>query len=46
MQGYSNPFRLDRNSYGGGILLYVREDIPAKPISNISFDKDIVAMFV
>ena len=46
MQGYSSPFRLDRNSYGGGILLYVREDIPAKPISNRSFDKDIEAMFV
>ena len=46
MQGYSSPFRLDRNSYGGGILLYVREDIPAKLISNRSFDKDIEAMFV
>ena len=23
MQGYSSPFRLDRNSYGGEILLYV-----------------------
>ena len=46
MQGYSSPFRLDRNSYGGGILLYVREDIQAKPISNRSFDKDIEAMFV
>ena len=30
----------------GGILLYVREDIPAKPISNRNFDKDIEAMFV
>ena len=24
------PFRFDRNKYGGGIILYVREDIPAK----------------
>ena len=46
MQGYSSPFRSDRNSYGDGILLYLREDIPAKPISNRSFDKDIKAMFV
>ena len=30
MNGYSTPFRLDRNSHGGGILLYIREDIPAK----------------
>ena len=46
MQGYSSPFRLDRNSYGGGILPYMHEDIPSKPISNRSFDKDIKAMFV
>ena len=30
MIGYSTPFRLDRNAHGGGILLYVREDIPSK----------------
>ena len=26
-QGYSTPFRKDRTSKGGGIILYVREDI-------------------
>ena len=26
MTGYSIPFRLDRTSHGGGILLFVRED--------------------
>ena len=26
------PYRLDKNSNGGGILLYVREDIPFKMI--------------
>ena len=26
--GFSKPYRLDRDSLGGGILLYVREDIP------------------
>ena len=46
MQGYSTPFRLDRNCHGGGILLYVRDDIPAKLINNISFDSSIEAMFV
>ena len=30
IEGYHTPFRYDRN--GGGILLYVREDIPAKAI--------------
>ena len=46
MQGYSTPFRLDRNSDGGGILLYVREGIPAKLINNINFVNDIEAMFI
>ena len=32
MTGYSIPFRLDRTSHGGGILLFVREDIPCKII--------------
>ena len=32
MQGYSTPFRNDRTSKGGGIILYVREDIPCKII--------------
>ena len=26
----SEPFIIDRNSHGGGIMLYVREDIPSK----------------
>ena len=31
--GYSVPFRLDSNENGGGILLYVRDDIPSKLLS-------------
>ena len=30
LNSYSTPFRLDRNAHGGGILLYVQEDIPSK----------------
>ena len=32
IDGYHAPFRYDRNGNGGSILLYVREDIPAKVI--------------
>ena len=32
MQGYSSPFRKDRTSKGGGILPYVRKDVPCKTI--------------
>ena len=30
LNGCGTHFRLDRNAHGGGILLYVREDIPSK----------------
>ena len=30
LKGYSTPFRLDRNAHGGGILLYIRQDISSK----------------
>ena len=33
LEGFSKPFRVDRNKNGGGILLFVREDIPARLIS-------------
>ena len=32
MTGYSIPLRLDRTSHGGGILLFIREDIPCRII--------------
>ena len=34
IEGFHSPFRFDRNRNGGGILLYVREDIPAKLLSH------------
>ena len=32
IKGYTEPYRLDRTKYGGGIILYIREDIPSKRI--------------
>ena len=29
MNDFIRPFRLDRNRNGGGILLYIRKDIPS-----------------
>ena len=34
IHGFSEPYRFDRNGNGGGILLYIREDIPSKLIFN------------
>ena len=40
------PHRLDRNANGGGLLLYVREDIPSKKTDNVDFDTGLQAMFI
>ena len=32
IEGFSTPFRADRNCHGGGLLLYVREGILCKTI--------------
>ena len=34
--GYSEPHRLDRTANGGGLLLYLRSDIPVKPLPLIN----------
>ena len=33
IKGFCEPFRIDRKIHGGGILFYVREDIPVKLLS-------------
>ena len=33
ISGYSSLYRFDRNCRGGGIMLYVREDMPSKLLS-------------
>ena len=45
IEGYASPFRYDRHSYGGGILLFIRKDIPTKIIS-ITPSKDFEEIFV
>ena len=32
IEGYSEPIRLDRNCHGGGLIFYVRSDLPCKEI--------------
>ena len=44
IEGFSTSYRLDRDSNGGGTLLYVREDIPSILIA--FEDKPIETLFV
>ena len=45
IEGFSTPFRFDRNSRGGGILIYVCEDIPSKQLSKHTFNEGIEGIF-
>ena len=46
IQGFAAPFRLDRTNTGGGILVYVRDDISSKllNISYVSSDTECLAI--
>ena len=46
LEGFRTPFRYDRNSNGGGILVYVREGVPAKEIKTYNFPDNIECGFV
>ena len=46
LDGYSEPYRLDRNRDGGGVMIYVREDIPSKELSKHNFTKYVEGLFV
>ena len=40
IDGFSEPYRLDRNHMGGGVAIYTREDIPSKLLTKHSFPND------
>ena len=45
IEGYSEPYRLDRNRDGGGVLIYVREDIPSKLLKKHNFTQYVEGMW-
>ncbi len=44
--GYKSPIRLDRSAGGGGIILYIRDDIPSIFLENLPFDSDNEGIFI
>ena len=46
IDGYSSPFREDRNPHGGGLLIYIREDIPCKRLKTPNISSDIEGIFI
>ena len=43
LDGFSKPYRLGRCSNGGGILLYIRDDIPLRLLLNSNKTESIFA---
>ena len=33
IDGFRQPYRLDRNKHGGGVMIFASEDIPCKLVS-------------
>ena len=41
VEGFSTQFRLDRDTNGGGIILYIRSYIIASKLTSFTFPNDI-----
>ena len=46
IDGFSAPFRLDRNRFGGRVIFSVREDIPCKQLTKHILPGNIEEIFV
>ena len=46
IDGFSMPYRRDRNAHGGGILVHFRNNITAKFLKLENFRSDIKAIFI
>ena len=46
IDGFSNPVRLDRTSLGGGIMIFIRQNIPYKVLEKIPSENDDESIFL
>ena len=46
VDGFSMPYRQDRNRNGDGIMIYIRDDIPSKLLTKHVFPDNIKGLFV
>ena len=46
IDGFLKPYRLDRTAKGGGIWLYIREDMPSKYLKKTTVDESFEGLFV
>ena len=46
LEGFTPPYRIDKTAHGGGLMLFVREDIPSKLLPNVNPSFNIDNIFV
>ena len=46
IEGFSPPFRLDRNANGGGVMIYVSDLIPCNQVEFLSRPNDVEGIFL
>ena len=46
LEGFTPPYRLDGIEHGGGLMLFIREDIPSKLLPNVNPSGNIENIFV
>ena len=46
IDGYNEPYRFDRNRNRDGVLIYIQEDIPSKPLAGHKLKHDTEGIFV
>ena len=46
LEGFTPLYRLDRTEHGGGLMLFIREDIPSKQLPNVNPSGKIKNIFV
>ena len=42
VEGFTEPYRLYRNRNGGGIMIYIRDDIPSKIPTNANMNIEVL----
>ena len=46
IDGYSQQYRLDRNRHGGGIIVYVKDNLPSKEVSSLDLSNHVESIFI
>ena len=46
IDGFTTPYRVDRDCHGGGILFYIKQDIPMKLLINLKISENLGGEFL